>query len=171
MENKNTNLEWIYGQIEMDKTEMNNMINSYLNSFIEPSYQHLYYEDHFKGRIWYDYKTITQCIQNKREELNEKQWRLNNLEYLMIKNSFPEKYKAFLFNLLTNKDGKFYEIMNKECDYYFSYRQTNLWNVNNSNINVDHCALIQYGPVMCKNCKYYLDVIKEYKEIINNKKQ
>lgn len=162
---KNAHLEWLYGKIEIDKTEMNDMIESYLHNFIEPSYKHLYYQDHCKGKIWYDYNITMQCIQNKRDELTEQLWRLNNLEYLMMKNSFPEKYKEYLFKMLKNENSKFYEIMNKECKYQRGTSMAPYWNKDNAEICPEYCTLTSHGIEICKSCKYYLDFIKEYKEL------
>jgi hypothetical protein len=165
--NKNADLEWMYGKIEIDKSEMNKLIENYLNHFIEPSYQHLYYDNDPKGRIWYNYNITMQCIQNKGDELNEQTWRLNNFQYLIIKNSFPDKFKDYLFQLLTQENQKYYNIMNKECKYRHGQIMEPYWTKSTAAMQPEYCILTIHGPVMCQNCKYYLDVIKEHIEIIN----
>jgi len=92
-----TKTHWVFGEFSVDETEMKSIIDSFLDHGIEPSYQNLCYDDPFKGKVSYDHETAMKCIRDKRNELNEKQARLNELEYLLAKKGYPEKYKEFLF--------------------------------------------------------------------------
>ncbi|ARF09625.1 hypothetical protein Indivirus_2_4 [Indivirus ILV1] len=152
---------------EIDKNEMNIMIDSYLNNYIEPPYKHLYYTDYFKGRMYYNYETIGKIIEEKREDLADKMRRLDKFQYLVIKHSFPSKYNEYLLELLKSKNKLFYEIMNDECEYVRGINfpvKIPLWSEDN---NTDEfCATTPTGLKLCDSCKYYLQVIQEYKKSI-----
>jgi hypothetical protein len=95
--------------------------------------------------------------------------RLDEFKYLVNKKAFPEKYKEYLFELLKSKDKKFYEIMNKECEYPHKHLYpipTELWNEVNVTLDVEYlyCAHSMTESILCDNCRFYLNIIKEYKE-------
>jgi len=144
-----------------DPTEMNKMIDAYLNNGIPPSYNHLYYDDYFKGRIYYDYENTNKIIEEKRIDLQDKLQRLNEFQYLCNKNSFPENYKTYLFSLLQSKNKLFYDIMNEECEYI----NHTIWDESNVDLGYDYCALTPHGTELCENCRYYMNIVKRYKDL------
>ena len=168
-DDKNANVKWVYGDFQIDTAPLNNVINIYLSNGIRPS-EKLYYDDYYKGRIYYDAESTNKIIEDKRKDLEEQLERLAEFKYLVNKNSFSEKYKEYLFGLLKSGDNMFYKIMNKECVYF--PRGTTfplaipLWD----EIQVDcadYCGYTPTGVILCDHCKYYVDVIKEYKGLNN----
>jgi len=169
---KNASVKFIRGDFEMDPTELNQWCRIFVKNGIEPEYENFYYTN-FRERIYYDHETTNKTIEEKRKELQMQLERLDEFEYLVNKKVFPEKYKEYLFGLLKSKNKKFYEIMNKECEYL---RPTNfplpvpLWDEIGVSCdeNYLYCTYTMTEPILCKTCKYYLDVTKEYK--IKNEK-
>ena len=142
----NFTLEWVYGKLNIDATEMNNAIELYLNNRIEPSYNQLYYDDIVKGRIYYEYDECLTIIKQKRELLEEQLQTLDNFEYLVIKNGYADKYEAYLTKLFTEKKSQFYKVMNEECECIRNLEAE--W-------NETHCNL---SLVLCERCRFYLHI-------------
>lgn len=166
---KNASVKWSRGDFELDPTELNEWIKLFLKYGIEPDYKDFYYTD-FREHIYYDHKTTTKAIEDKRKELQMQLGRLDEFKYLVNKKAFPEKYKEYLFGLLKSKDKKFYDIMNKECEFP---RPSNLsvpvplWDENEVCLDEKdlYCGFTMTQLVLCDSCKYYLNVIKEFKKI------
>ena len=150
---------------KIDKNEMNMMIDSYINNYIEPQYKHLYYTIYSEDRIDYNYKTVNKIIKEKREDLIDKLKRLDQFEYLVIKHSFPLKYDEYLIELLKSKNKLFYDIMNNECEYLRGKDKPvkiPLWSDDN---NTDElCTTTPTGLKLCDSCKCFLQIIQEYKK-------
>jgi hypothetical protein len=148
----NASVKWVYGDIKYDPTEMNKWIDNYLNHWIEPSYNNLYYHDHFKGIIYYDYDTTNEIIEKYRSDLQEKLEKINKLKHLMTKHSFPEKYEDYLLDLLDTNNKLFYQWMNEECEY-----DNNNWC--EDNLKMNYCYKEDKNYINCKSCGFYLDLI------------
>ena len=150
---------------KIDKNEMNMMIDNYINNYIEPQYKHLYYTIYCGDRIDYNYDTVNKLIEEKRADLVDKLKRLDQYQYLIIKNSFPEKYNEYLIELLKSKNKLFYDIMNNECEYLRGKDKPvkiPLWSDDN---NTDEfCTATPNGLELCQSCKCFLQIIQEYKK-------
>lgn len=151
--------EYIETSIEPEDS-MIQCIKNYLNHYVEPEYKHLTYQKDYYIREKYDYHTANRIIEDYRTDLEDKLIRLNEFQFLINKNSFPDNFKEYLFTLMTTNRDLVYSMMNKNCkeprknnsDYLMSE-----WTP--CNINNNYCTFNHY---ICDNCQFYINVINEY---------
>ena len=141
--------------------QMNIYIDNYLNRSIEPDYKNLSYDSNkdinFRDMIYYNHQTTNKIMDKYRENLYERINKLDKLQYLVNKNSFPDDNKDYLSKMLESNPTKFYRIMNDQRQY-----KINQWTSENRKTNYCHQNTI------CESCKPFIEIIDQLK-IINDR--
>ena len=139
--------------------QMVDWIRDYLNFHIEPAYNDLYYQKNYYTREHFDAKSTNEIIENCRKELYDHMKSLDDFQFLINKNSFPDYFNKYLLTLLTVNTQLFYDKMNENC-HEPRHNNNKLWQIKwtPDNINDIFCKDDQ----ICENCQKYLNIIKEY---------
>ena len=156
-------MDYMESQIEPEDSLIQ-CIRNYLNHYVEPDYKNLTYQKNHYTKEKYDHETANNIIKEHRQFLEDRLKRLDEFQFFVNKNSFPDKFNDYLLRLLTINSEVFYEMMNKDCEEP-RQNDSDLWQEKwtPNNLDINYCKDGKY----CDSCQNYINIIGEYNDYEN----